>query len=208
MLVAGFEGALGAGLRELIARDAELRVVSNESEHDIDGLITEHQPAAALVYQGALPSIAAMRKLVLAHPQTAIVVAVMSLSRQRDESMLAAGACIVVPITAGTSELCAAVWLAAKGLVGPPRPRRSGAAASYGALTARETQVFELLASGRSGREIAEELHVSEATVNTHRRHIYNKLGVHSRTELESRARLLDEEEPEEAERDPDQREA
>lgn len=196
VLVAGLQGALGAGLRELIAGDAELRIVGDESEPgDIAGLIAKHRPAAALVSRDALPSIAALRRLVLAHPETAIVLAVMRLSRKRDESLLAAGARIVVPVTMEPNELCAAMRLAARGLVGPPRPARGAAAASYGLLTVRETEVLELLTSGHSAREVAEELNLTVATVHTHRRHIYNKVGVHSRAELVSRAaQILDEE--------------
>jgi LuxR family transcriptional regulator, maltose regulon positive regulatory protein len=50
-------------------------------------------------------------------------------------------------------------------------------------LTQRETEVYEHLLRGLSNRAIAESLVVSEATVKVHLRHIYEKLGVKSRTE-------------------------
>jgi LuxR family transcriptional regulator, maltose regulon positive regulatory protein len=50
-------------------------------------------------------------------------------------------------------------------------------------LTPREIQVFDLLRSGLSNRAIADALVVSEATVKVHLRHIYEKLGVRTRTE-------------------------
>lgn len=53
----------------------------------------------------------------------------------------------------------------------------------YG-LSARETEVAELIARGRSMAAIAEELFVSENTVRTHAKHIYTKLDIHSRQEL------------------------
>lgn len=53
----------------------------------------------------------------------------------------------------------------------------------YG-LSARETEVCELIARGRSVAAIAEELFVSENTVRTHSKHIYTKLDIHSRQEL------------------------
>ena len=56
-------------------------------------------------------------------------------------------------------------------------------AGCYG-LTARETQVLSLLAIGRSNPYIRDELGVSLNTVGTHVKHIYAKLGVHSRQEL------------------------
>ena len=53
-----------------------------------------------------------------------------------------------------------------------------------GALTATETRIAELAASGRRNRDIAAELFVSVATVEAHLTRIYRKLGVRSRTEL------------------------
>lgn len=51
-------------------------------------------------------------------------------------------------------------------------------------LTARETEVFELLARGRTSPVIQEKLVLSHNTVKTHVRHIYAKLDVHSQQEL------------------------
>jgi DNA-binding NarL/FixJ family response regulator len=48
-------------------------------------------------------------------------------------------------------------------------------------LSARETDVLALVARGRSNREIARALFVSEATVKTHLGHVYVKLGVNDR---------------------------
>ena len=54
-------------------------------------------------------------------------------------------------------------------------------------LTAREEEVLRLLAKGRRSKEIADELDVSMGTVNTHVRHIYEKLHVRSRAEAVAR---------------------
>ena len=51
-------------------------------------------------------------------------------------------------------------------------------------LTARETEVLQLIAEGRKTSEIAELLYISIKTVETHRTHIMNKLGIHSTAEL------------------------
>ena len=51
-------------------------------------------------------------------------------------------------------------------------------------LTERETQVVKLIAEGHSGREIAELLHISEHTVERHREHILDKLGLRDRVAL------------------------
>jgi ATP/maltotriose-dependent transcriptional regulator MalT len=50
-------------------------------------------------------------------------------------------------------------------------------------LTPRETEVFELLCDGRSNKEIARSLFLSEVTVKVHVRNILKKLGVRTRTE-------------------------
>lgn len=51
-------------------------------------------------------------------------------------------------------------------------------------LTAREREVFVLLAHGRNGRYIMDHLVISRNTAKSHIKHIYSKLGVHSHQEL------------------------
>lgn len=51
-------------------------------------------------------------------------------------------------------------------------------------LTAREKEVFGLLARGRNGKFIQDELVVSYNTVKAHVKHIYTKLGIHTQQEL------------------------
>ncbi|EEI18192.1 response regulator [Corynebacterium lipophiloflavum] len=56
-------------------------------------------------------------------------------------------------------------------------------------LTPRELEVLQLVAGGSSNREIGHELMLSEATVKSHLVHIYDKLGVRSRTSAVASAR-------------------
>jgi DNA-binding CsgD family transcriptional regulator len=53
-----------------------------------------------------------------------------------------------------------------------------------GPLTAREQEIADLVAAGRTNREIAEQLVLSTRTIEAHLRNIYAKLGVRSRVEL------------------------
>jgi DNA-binding CsgD family transcriptional regulator len=69
----------------------------------------------------------------------------------------------------------------------PRRVVRTGAAA----LTPSERRVAELTADGRSNREIAAELFVTKATIETHLRSVFRKLDVRSRDEISDR--LVDE---------------
>jgi DNA-binding NarL/FixJ family response regulator len=58
------------------------------------------------------------------------------------------------------------------------------------ALTARERQILSLLSGGLSNAAIAAELHVSANTVASHLKHLYSKIGVHSRSQAVSYAML------------------
>lgn len=51
-------------------------------------------------------------------------------------------------------------------------------------LTAREAEILPLIVQGRHLSQIADELGISSNTIKTHMRHIYEKLEIHSRSEL------------------------
>jgi LuxR family maltose regulon positive regulatory protein len=59
------------------------------------------------------------------------------------------------------------------------------------ALTERELEVLHLIADGYSNAEIAQKLFLAVATVKVHARHIFEKLGVASRTQAVAAARHL-----------------
>ena len=63
--------------------------------------------------------------------------------------------------------------LTAKGITDP-----------YEALSDREREVLQLVAEGRSSKEIGELLSISAATVETHRSHLLQKLGLHNTVEV------------------------
>jgi DNA-binding NarL/FixJ family response regulator len=54
----------------------------------------------------------------------------------------------------------------------------------YESLSEREREIFQLIAEGRSNKEVAELLGISVATVETHRARILEKLDVHNTAEL------------------------
>src|SRR5258705_221991 len=54
----------------------------------------------------------------------------------------------------------------------------------YRPLTQREREIFHLSAEGLSNQETADKLFIDKRTVETHRRHIYKKLGIHNQAEL------------------------
>ena len=74
------------------------------------------------------------------------------------------------------------------------RKRRAGSGAD---LTPQERRVAALVSDGLTNREVAAALYVSTNTVESHLRHVFQKLGVRSRTELAGRFRdLRDSNEP------------
>ena len=75
--------------------------------------------------------------------------------------------------------------------------RKCSAVAERYLLSRKETEVLFLLAKGYKSAAIQEALFISEGTTNTHMRHIYRKLDVHSQSELMA---LIDAEEVEDVE--------
>jgi DNA-binding NarL/FixJ family response regulator len=65
-----------------------------------------------------------------------------------------------------------------------PVPARQVMKTAFGGLTAREREVAAVIAQGKSNREIATALVVSERTVTTHITNIFTKLGYTSRAQI------------------------
>jgi LuxR family transcriptional regulator, maltose regulon positive regulatory protein len=72
-----------------------------------------------------------------------------------------------------------------------PAPSSTGSRPPLEPLSGRELRVLRYLPTQLSAPEIATELSVSTSTVKTHMRHLYAKLGAHSRTEAVESARAL-----------------
>jgi DNA-binding NarL/FixJ family response regulator len=73
----------------------------------------------------------------------------------------------------------------------PPAPGVNEPALESLGISAREREVLELLAAGRSNKEIARHLDVSPNTVKTHVAKLFEKLAVRRRTQAINRAREL-----------------
>jgi NarL family two-component system response regulator LiaR len=121
----------------------------------------------------------------------AVLVLTSSPDDQHLVAALKAGALSYLPKTAGVDQVIDAVRAAARGesVLQPAatarllRELRQATADPLAQLTPRETDVLKGLAQGRSNREIARVLSVSEETVKSHVSSILAKLGLADRTQ-------------------------
>jgi DNA-binding NarL/FixJ family response regulator len=127
-------------------------------------------------------------------------VKVIALSTHTDQRyvqhMLEAGACGYVLKISAYDELLRAVRAAGLGktylspeVAGPvversTHPHAEGEVSAYSTLGAREREVLQLVAEGKTSGETANEMHISIKTVETHRRNIIQKLRLHGTAEL------------------------
>jgi DNA-binding NarL/FixJ family response regulator len=86
-------------------------------------------------------------------------------------------------LAAGRTHLDPAVQQRLVEAVRQPAGARTGSGTQPDELTARESEVLELIASGLSNAEIAESLVVSNATVKTHVNRIFSKTGARDRAQ-------------------------
>ncbi|WP_433047284.1 response regulator [Dactylosporangium sp. CS-033363] len=131
------------------------------------------------------------------HPGTRVVVLTTYADDDHILAALQAGALGYLTKDAGRVQIAQAVRAAAAGqsVMDPQVQQRLLAAAVQGGaapvvaaapvdgLTARETEVLSLIASGLSNREIAERLYVSEVTVKSHINRLFAKIGVRDRAQ-------------------------
>jgi len=144
-----------------------------------------------------LNGVEATRQIVTRNPETAVVI----LSMHSDESYvlrsLKAGARAYLLKDSAEADLIAAIHAIQEGKsFFSPGVRRIlkedyvhqlaklGVEDTYELLTPREREVLQLVAEGKSNKEVANLLNLSLYTVETHRTHILQKLNLHSVPEL------------------------
>jgi len=142
----------------------------------------------------------ATRLIVAECPRCRVLVLTAHEEEQHVIQLLQAGAVGYLPKTVGLDELLVAIRAVAKGeSVLPPQiaavvlrhlagKESTEAEQPAPPLTERELQVLRLAAQGLTNYDIAQRLYVSVRTVEAHLTHIYNRLGVSSRTEAVVRA--------------------
>ena len=180
------------GLRQLISAEDALELVASDVPlSDLSDAIEEHSPDVALLNFGSLPSPATVHELHERYPDTRIVVLANRPTAAECNQMLSFGATACISKETQGRDIINAIHLASRGMYVMPRSASSGLVESNGVsrpgpdlLTSRERQVLQLLAEGRSNKEVATLLDLSPHTVETHRGRIMQKLNLHSGAEI------------------------
>ncbi len=189
-----------SGLKLLLEREPDLRVVGEASDGRETVAMAEQENPDVVVMDIAMPAlngIEATRQIVGRNPDTAVAI----LSMHSDESYvirsLKAGAKAYLLKDSAEADLIAAIRAITDGksFFSPAISRLlkeeyvrelqdRGAEDTYDLLTTREREILQLIAEGRTNKEIANLLNLSLYTVETHRTHILQKLNLHSVPEL------------------------
>jgi len=188
-----------AGLAQLIDRQPDMAVCGEAGE-----------PAAAIrelsasmpdlvltdVTMPGRSGIEFVKDLRASHPKLAILVVSMHDEGIYAERLLRAGARGYIMKEAGGENLLGAIrqvlaggiyvspHMSAKILENVTGRRPRGSASPIRTLSDREFEVFQLIGQGKSTRDIAAQLHLSPKTVDVHRGHIKEKLGLDDVTAL------------------------
>jgi len=187
------------GFRRIIEDDPELEVVG-EAGNGLDAVaLVKKTDPDVVVMDMAMPEMNGLHatlELVKQRPGTKVLILSMYSDEQYVRNALDAGAKGYILKNAIENDLTRAVKSVAAGeqYLSPElsgvliRAIRSGtfdkAADPYDRLTQREKQVLQLIASGKSNKEIAVLLDLSVNTVAVHRANLMSALGVHKTAEL------------------------
>lgn len=187
------------GLRSMLEKQRDMEIVG-EAEDGLSTvkLVEELRPHIVVmdVNMPDLNGIEATRHIASQVPTTKVIGLSMYAEGRFVSEMLAAGASGYLPKKSAADELVVAIHAANNGktylspevaghvvdahvrqVQGPKR-------GAFSDLTDREREILQLLAEGKSVKEIAAMLSVSVNTVHTHRQHIMDKLDMHSVAEL------------------------
>ena len=187
ILVADDHAVVRGGLRRLLDAEPDLRVVAEAGDVDeTKARVAEHRPAILLLDLhmpggGSLPALRAIRE---ASPSTGILVLTMQDDPGFAREAMLRGARGYLLKECEEAELLQAVRTVAAGATYLQPELGARMLTEVAPLTPREREVLRLLALGHTNSEMAERLHLSVRTVETHRANIQGKLGCTKRADL------------------------
>ena len=193
IVIADDHGIVRSGLRLLLDRQDDMEVVAEAEDgvEAVEKVLAEHPDLAILdVSMPRMTGLQATHEIKRQTPDVHVLI----LSMHDDEhylfEALRAGAAGYVLKRAADQDLLTAVRSAVRGepfLTASAQQALIRDFVSRGEqpdLTPREQEVVKLIAEAHTNREIAEILHLSEKTVESHRANVLQKLGMRDRVEL------------------------
>lgn len=199
MILADDHAMVRQGFSELLSAEAGVEVVGEaENGREAVALAEETRPDVVIldVEMPVMGARTALKRLLgLSPPPKVVIVTVFSDSRLVQE-LLALGASAYLSKGASMRTLLDTIHSVARDgdeenvIVSVPREslQKTEEDDPENGLTRREREVLLLAARGLGNKLIGEDLHLSTATVKRHLSNVYDKLGVHSRSEAVSRA--------------------
>jgi two-component system response regulator NreC len=188
------------GLRMLLQSEPDFVIVAEaENGREAVARAKETRPDLAIldISMPDLSGLEATRLIKTESPQTQVLILTMHESDEYFFRALQAGASGYVLKKAATQDLIAAARAVAHGeaflypsvakkLIGDyvRRVQHGAEEGGYTSLSDREREVLLLLAQGLSNREIADRLAITQSTLQTHRSHILEKLGLRTTADL------------------------
>jgi len=187
------------GLRSLLEKQPEMEVIADTDDgRKALRLVQKLSPDIVImdITMPGLNGIEATRQITAEFPDVKVIALSIHSKRRYVADMLSAGATGYILKECLFDELVAAIKAVATGgrylspritdvVVSDYVKRLSASADSpFEALKAREREVLQLVAEGKSTKQIALELHVSIKTIEANRRQIMDKLNIHSIAEL------------------------
>ena len=195
ILIADDHGIVRSGIRMLIDRQQGMKVVA-EAEDGIEAveLAQSSKPDVAIldVSMPRMTGLQAAREIRARVPETSVLLLSMHDDERYFFDAVDVGAAGYVLKRSADTDLIDAIQAVARGeqFVSPVTERavikewlESGQRLDD-PLTPRELDVVKLIAEAYTNRQIAEALHVSEKTVESHRGNVLSKLGMRDRVEL------------------------
>jgi len=188
------------GLRALLERDPRIQIVDEAGDgRETMQKVVRHMPDVVVMDIGMpnLNGIEATRQIMKRFPKIKILILTMHSSEEYIRAILDAGASGYVLKQAAPVELITAIETIHGGgsFLSPSicttviqefkrKSRKEREPAGQVPLTEREREVLQLIAEGKSTRQIADSLFISPKTVEVHRSHLMEKLGLHNTAEI------------------------